>query len=74
MANDLALQVKWQKKGRWVRSGRYYTSGGVSAGMDAALAVIADMRGRDTAVAVAKYTEYQWSEDPMDDPFSEVEL
>ena len=37
----LALNVDWVKKARWVGDGKFFTSSGVSAGMDAALAVAA---------------------------------
>ena len=38
-------QVDWQKKARWVVDGRFYTSSGISAGMDMALGFIADRFG-----------------------------
>ncbi|HJV20689.1 MAG TPA: DJ-1/PfpI family protein [Sediminibacterium sp.] len=38
------------KKERWVKDGKYWTSAGVTAGMDMSLAIIDDMMGR-------KYTE-----------------
>lgn len=70
---DLAVTqsnaVHWVEAARWVTDGKFVTSSGVSAGTDMALGVIADILGRDTALQVARYTEYQWHEDPADDPF-----
>lgn len=62
--------VIWQRHARWVVDGKYYTSSGVSAGMDMALALIADLTGPDKARTVAKHTEYRWNADPDDDPFA----
>lgn len=64
--------VKWQAKARWVEDGKYFTSAGVSAGMDMALAAIARLFDLEKARAVARYAEYRWSEDSGDDPFAEV--
>jgi len=62
--------VLWQPHARWVADGKYYTSSGVSAGMDMALALIASLSGRETAEQVATYAEYHWNSNPSDDPFS----
>jgi putative intracellular protease/amidase len=62
--------VLWQPRARWVVDGKFWTSSGVSAGMDMALALIADLNGADKARAVARYAEYRWNEDPDDDPFA----
>ncbi|SHJ45589.1 DJ-1/PfpI family protein [Anaerocolumna jejuensis DSM 15929] len=63
-------QVKWVSAARWVVDGIYYTSSGVSAGMDMTLGFIADRFGTGKARAIADSTEYQWSEDKDKDPFS----
>jgi transcriptional regulator GlxA family with amidase domain len=39
----------------WVRDGRIYTSAGVTAGMDLALALVEEDVGRDIALEVARY-------------------
>jgi putative intracellular protease/amidase len=62
--------VVWQPRARWVVDAKYYTSSGVSAGMDMALALIADLLGPDKAHSVADYAEYRWHNDPDDDPFA----
>ena len=65
-------EVRWQAEARWVRDGRFYTSSGVSAGMDMALAVIADLLGQEKAETVAKGCEYEWQRDPARDPFARL--
>ena len=62
--------VEWVAKARWVEDGKYFTSSGVSAGMDMALAVIAKLRGRERALQVASRAEYEWHEDSSWDPFA----
>lgn len=52
-------QVNWQKKARWVVDGRFYTSSGISAGMDMALGFIADRYGEEEAQRIAGFTEYR---------------
>lgn len=66
----LDSEVIWIKQARWVVDGNYYTSSGVSAGMDMALAFIAEHNGMDTAKDVARKAEYIWNEDPNNDPFA----
>ncbi|MCL1803799.1 MAG: DJ-1/PfpI family protein [Eubacteriaceae bacterium] len=69
-ASSNGLDVKWAKKARWVVDGKYYTSSGVSAGMDMALGFISDINGNETAVAVARGIEYIWNTDARNDPFA----
>ncbi len=59
----------WQLEARWVESGRFFTSSGVSAGIDMSLAVIARFFGIDAARMIAASTEYEWNEDADRDPF-----
>lgn len=66
----LAPAVDWVKSARWVEDGKYFTSSGVSAGMDAALAVAAKLFGQDKAREMADGSEYIWNSDPADDPFA----
>ena len=54
---------------RWVEDWPYVTASGVSAGTDAALAVIAHLYGDDRAELIANVTEYQWHTDAGSDPF-----
>jgi putative intracellular protease/amidase len=65
-------KVLWQRRARWVTDGKYYSSSGVSAGIDMALALIADLNGPPKARAAAERTEYRWASDPGDDPFADL--
>ncbi|WP_314070966.1 DJ-1/PfpI family protein [Campylobacter showae] len=58
-----ALNVRWIRAARWCVSEKFYTSSGVSAGIDAALGFIADMHGRDEAQRIAWAMEYVWNSD-----------
>jgi len=63
--------VNWIKHARWVVDGKYYTSSGVSAGMDMALGFLADRHGLEFVRKVAFEIEYNWTEESEDDNFSE---
>lgn len=62
-------KVNWDKKARWKIDGKFYTSSGVSAGMDMALGFLADRHGLAFARKVAKDIEYNWTEDKDNDNF-----
>lgn len=66
----LAPGVEWIKQARWVEDGKFFTSSGVSAGMDMALAVIANLYGMKVAKDMAQTCEYTWHDDPNWDPFA----
>ncbi|PTX54156.1 DJ-1/PfpI family protein [Litoreibacter ponti] len=66
----LAPRVEWVKQARWVEDGKFYTASGVSAGMDAALAVAADLFGMERADEMAEGCEYAWHKDASWDPFA----
>jgi putative intracellular protease/amidase len=72
-AAGYAPGVNWIARARWVEDGKYVTSSGVSAGIDAALAVIARLRDRETSLAIAHRAEYVWQEDDACDPFAAAE-
>ncbi|CAN5200221.1 DJ-1/PfpI family protein [soil metagenome] len=63
--------VKWIKKARWVVDDKYYTSSGVSAGMDMTLGFISDLQGLEFARELAYTVEYNWVEDKDEDNFVE---
>ncbi|WP_298933687.1 DJ-1/PfpI family protein [uncultured Ruegeria sp.] len=67
-----APKVDWVKEARWVEDGKFFTSSGVSAGMDMALAVLADLYGDEKAEATAVGTEYSWHQNPHEDPFAKL--
>ena len=62
-------KVDWVEQARWVVDGKFYTSSGVSAGMDMALGFIADRHDIETARQIANYTEYRWQENSDIDDF-----
>jgi putative intracellular protease/amidase len=64
----LAPRVNWVKEARWVEDGKFFTSSGVSAGMDMTLAVLADLFGMGRAQDIAKGCEYEWHKDANWDP------
>jgi transcriptional regulator GlxA family with amidase domain len=67
-----APDVTWVKQARWVKDGKFYTSSGVSAGMDMALAVMADLFGMEMAERLALGSEYEWHKDADRDPFAKL--
>lgn len=68
----LAPQVEWVKVARWVQDGKFFTSSGVSAGMDMALAVMADLFGLEMAERLALGCEYEWHRDASRDLFAKL--
>ena len=64
-------KVTWEEKARWVEDGKFFTSSGVSAGMDMALAIISKLFGEEQALTAASYTEYTWHRDADNDPFAD---
>ncbi|ELX11398.1 hypothetical protein ThiJ/PfpI family [Janthinobacterium sp. HH01] len=47
---------------RWIDNGRIVTSGGISAGMDMSLHLVARLAGRELAARTALQMEYDWNE------------
>ena len=68
----LAPKVDWVKEARWVEDGKFFTSSGVSAGMDMALAVMENLFGAEMAERLALGSEYEWHRDPNRDPFAKL--
>ena len=62
--------VTWIREARWVEDGRFFTSSGVSAGMDMSLGLIGHLFGRTVSLEVARQAEYTWQEDKTVDPFA----
>ncbi len=63
--------VNWIKKARWTSDDKYYTSSGVSAGMDMTLGFLNDVHGIEFARKVAFEIEYNWTENKENDNFSD---
>lgn len=70
LVSSLSPNVRWKRKARWVVDGKYYTSSGVTAGMDMTLGFVRDTVGCDTAKTAAAHIEYLWNEDKETDPFA----
>ena len=64
--------VEWVPQARWVEDGKFFTSSGVSAGIDMSLAVMAKLYGEATAEDIAVGTEYDWHRDASWDPFAKL--
>ena len=63
------VNVKWNKNARWTVDHNFYTSSGVSAGMDMALGFLSDRHGAEIAKQVAFEIEYNWTDDKDNDTF-----
>jgi transcriptional regulator GlxA family with amidase domain len=65
-------KVEWVRQARWVEDGKFFTSSGVSAGMDMSLAAISRIAGEQVSEALAMAAEYDWHRDSTWDPFAKV--
>ncbi|KOS22459.1 Isonitrile hydratase [Escovopsis weberi] len=65
-----APQVDWIRRARWVTDGNFWTSSGISAGLDMTYAFVAQQYGPDIAKDIAWRSEYVWNSDPGNDPFA----
>ena len=63
-------KVNWRRQARWMVDGKYFTSSGVSAGMDMTLGFLEARHGLEFARRVALEIEYNWQEDKDLDPFA----
>jgi transcriptional regulator GlxA family with amidase domain len=71
-ARSQSDQVQWVRSARWAAHGHRWTSSGISAGIDMALALIAELYGDELASHVATAAEYVWNRDPTMDPFADL--
>lgn len=67
---DQGPDVNWQRKARWVEDGKFITASGVSAGMDMTLGALSRMLGEPVARDIERWCEYNWNDDPNEDPFA----
>jgi transcriptional regulator GlxA family with amidase domain len=63
--------VRWMRRARWVEDGKFWTSSGVSAGIDMTLALVANRLGAEVAEEAAWRLEYAWHRDAAHDPFAD---
>lgn len=63
-------RVEWVAEARWVEDRDRWSSGGVAAGMDMTLALVARLYGEEIAEGVAERVEYDRHRDPAWDPFA----
>jgi putative intracellular protease/amidase len=61
--------VLWNKTARWTVDEKFYTSSGVSAGMDMVLGFLSDRYGIEFARKISFEIEYNWIENKDDDTF-----
>jgi len=55
---------------RYVDNGKIVTSGGISAGIDMSFHIVQRLLGEQTAIATAKYMEFDWSpQKAVDQPY-----
>ena len=69
---SLNQSVLWQPSARWVHDGKFYTSSGISAGIDMSLQIISDFYDVEIAKNIALRMEYLWNQDPSNDPFAKI--
>ena len=65
-------KVEWVHAARWVHDGKYWTSSGVSAGIDVAYAWLEEVYGKGAADYIAMSGEYRRWTNASDDPFAEI--
>lgn len=73
LAEAQDASVDWQRSARWVEDGKYVTSSGVYAGTDMALGLVARLYGKEHPPQLAHSLEYEWNDDPDNDPFALTE-
>ncbi len=69
-AASQSAKVQWQQQARWVEDRKFFTSSGVSSGIDMSLAVIAKLVSHQAAEQAANFAEYDWHRDADWDPFA----
>jgi len=62
--------VDWVPRARWVVDRNRWTSSGVAAGIDMAIALVAHLYGDKIATNLADRIEFEWHRDPSWDPFA----
>ncbi|MTD98627.1 DJ-1/PfpI family protein [Corynebacterium guaraldiae] len=71
-ATSFGGDVSWRPEARWVHDRNRWTSSGVAAGMDMALALIAHLVSDSVAIDAANFAEYDAHRDSEWDPFARL--
>jgi transcriptional regulator GlxA family with amidase domain len=71
-ASSQGAEVTWIPEARWVEDRNRWSSSGVAAGIDMALALIAHLHGEDVATRLADRVEYEWHRDSSWDPYAAI--
>lgn len=71
-ATSFGNEVTWVKKARWVEDGNRWSSSGVAAGMDMAVALISSILGKEAGRFAARKIEYRPQTDSTIDPFADL--
>lgn len=69
-AQEVAPNVIFEPRARWVKDRDRWTSSGVAAEIDMTLTLVAHLAGESQAQEVASVIEYKWDDDPDHDPFA----
>ena len=70
LATSFGNEVMWVKEARWVEDGNRWSSSGVAAGMDMAVALISSILGEEAGRLAARKIEYRPQTDATVDPFA----
>lgn len=71
-ATSFGGDVSWRPEARWVHDRNRWTSSGVAAGMDMAVALIAHLTSEVVAIDAANFVEYEPHRDSGWDPFARI--
>jgi transcriptional regulator GlxA family with amidase domain len=64
LLKEVAPHTMIREDKRIIDNGRIIVSGGISAGIDMSLYVVAKLLGKEQALETAQYMEYDWNPDP----------
>lgn len=71
-ATSFGNEVTWVKEARWVEDGDRWSSSGVAAGMDMAVALISSILDKEAGRFAARKIEYRAQTDSTVDPFADL--
>lgn len=59
--DELLPNTKVKENARWVESGKFISSAGISAGIDMSLHLVSRLHSEDLAIRTARQMEYDWN-------------